>query len=158
MADDRSAEIAIDEFLAQQCSWVRKFLQGNYALTPEERADYVQSNWPEIFGQAQDEYRELLKACPERLREYRALQKKLGAENGLCDVPAMPLGSPRKVSRAREIKELRQGGMSQSAIAREMNKRHPNLTDRMGNPRPITKEVVRKVLNPNRRREPAEKS
>ena len=151
-------EQELEEYLARQSTWVRKFLQGDFALTRSERADMLQSNWPEVYGKAQDEYLELLKKFPEKLREYRKLQKRLGTESALWGVPSLPPGAPRKDLLAQEALELQQRGMSQTSIASILNERHPNLTDRKGNPRPITSEVVRKMLASRKHESPPEKT
>jgi hypothetical protein len=100
------------DFLARQPTWVRKILQGDYALSPEESAEMQQANWPEVFGVAQDQYRVLLKRHPEKLREYRKLQKRLGAASGLWGVPSVPSGAPRQDALAREARGLEQAGLS----------------------------------------------
>jgi len=146
-----SAEVNLEEFLARQSSWVRKCLHGDYAFTPDERADFLQSNWPEVLGQARDEYLELLKKCPERLREYRKLQKRLGADSALLGVPSLPPGAPRQDSLAREAGELERTGLSLPEIARSLNLKYPGRKDRKGNMKPHTAESVRKLLE--RRRE-----
>jgi len=153
-----ASEDRLASFLARQPSWVRKSLQGDYALTPNERAEMLESDWPEVFGQAQDEYRELLRPCPAKLREYRKLQKRLASESALQSIPSVPLGAPRKDALAEEAMTLRLEGLSQNSIARKLNERHPNLADRAGNPRPITGEVVRKLLATRRQRIPPEKT
>lgn len=144
---DKAFELG--EFLARQPSWVRKTIQGD-DLTSSELSEMNGTNWPEVFGVAQDEYRELLKRHPRELREYRKRQKQLTAKTALLNVPSVPVGAPRKDWLANEAKELHEAGMSQPEIARELNKGHPNLTDRHGNPRPITPEVVRKQLGTTR--------
>jgi hypothetical protein len=106
----------------------------------------LQSDWPEVFGQAQDRYRELLKRYPEKLREYRKLQKRLGAQSALHDVPSVPLGAPREDKLAQEAGELEQSGLSQSDIASSLNLKYPDRQDRKGNKKPLTAESVRKLL------------
>jgi hypothetical protein len=103
-------------------------------------------NWPELYGEADDEYLELLRQCPERLRDYRKSAEKRGAKSALFGVPSIAAGAPRKDWLAQECWKLLQAGLSQLEIARELNLRHPNLKDKKGNPRPVTKEVVRKQL------------
>jgi hypothetical protein len=138
------------DFLARQPTWVRKILQGDYALSPEESAEMQQANWPEVFGVAQDQYRVLLKRHPEKLREYRKLQKRLGAASGLWGVPSVPSGAPRQDALAREARGLEQAGLSQSQIAASLNSKYPNRKDRKGNKKPFTAESVRKLLDRRR--------
>jgi hypothetical protein len=148
----KSPEQACEEYLSAKPSWLRKVLQCDYALTPEENAGMATVNWPEVYGQARDEYLELLRQCPDRLQEYRKLLKKQGAESAVVGVPSVPAGARRKDWLALEARELEQAGMSQPEIAAELNRRHPDLTDRKGNPRPITAEVVRHQLKTLRHR------
>ena len=144
--DSDDSEQRLAEFLAGKPSWLRKVLQHDYALTTEERAVMDSVNWPELYGEAHDEYLELLRQYPERLRDYRKSAEKHGAKSALFGVPSIAAGAPRKDWLAQECWKLLQAGLSQLEIARELNLRHPNLKDKKGNPRPVTKEVVRKQL------------
>jgi hypothetical protein len=135
-----------EEFLAQHPSWLRKLLEGDFALTPDEQADMTRSNFPEIFGQAEDAYFQLLRRYPERLREYRNLRKKLAVRSELSRLPSVTPGRPRQDTLAQEAKKLQQGGLSQPEIASELNRRHPDRRDRKGNLHPLTAEAVRKML------------
>lgn len=150
-------ERAIEEFLVARPSWLRKCLLGDFALTLEEQSHLAESNWPEIYGQVRDEYLKLLGRCPEKLREYRRREAKRSMDSALRGVPSLPIGAGRKDWLALEARELQKAGMSQPEIAAELNKRHPNLTDRKGNPRPITADVVRHQLRSLRRRSAPEK-
>jgi hypothetical protein len=156
--DSGGPEQRLAEFLAVKPSWLRKVLQHDYALTTEEQAELASVNWPEVYGQALDEYFELLRECPARLREYRKGAEKHGAQNALFGVPRVPEGAPRKEWLAQECWDLQQAGMSQPEIARELNLRHPNLKDKKGNPRPINEEVVRKQLASLRKKSPGKNS
>jgi hypothetical protein len=135
-----------EEFLALKPSWVRKVLQGDFALTQDEQAEMAQANFPEVIGKAQDAYIELLEKYPKRFREYRKLQKKLGGESALYPLPKLRPGRPRQDSLAQEAAALEQTGLSQSEIARELNRRHPDRRDYKRNPYPVTAESVRKML------------
>ena len=150
----KSPEQELDEFLAQKPFWLRKVLQRDFALTPEEKADMASVDFPEVYGRANDEYLDLLGRCPERLRDYRNRAENDGARSALDGVPRIPVGAPRKDWLSNECWELQQDGMSQPEIARELNLRHPHLTDKKGNPRPITEEVVRKQLAARRKKAP----
>ena len=119
-------------------------------LTPDERAEMVQCNWPEVFSQAQDKYRQLLKTDPEKLREYRKLQGKLGGHSALYGVPSWPAGAPREDALAKEARDLEREGLSQSDIAQALNRKYPDRTDRKGNKKPATAESVRKLLSRRR--------
>ena len=135
-----------EDFLARHPSWLRKVIQGDFDLTRDEQADMTQCNFPVVFGEANDAYIELLKRYPGRLREYRKLQKKLAIESVLAQLPSVTAGRPREDTLAQEANELKQAGMSQSEIARELNRRYPGRIDRKGNLRAITAESVRKML------------
>jgi len=116
------------------------------------------SDWPEIFGKARDEYGQLLIRFPDRLREYRKRQQKDAANLAVLSLPSIPSGAPRKDSLAQEALVLKQAGLSHPAIARELNKRHPDLKDRKGNRRSISSEAVRKALATRRLRTPPDKT
>ena len=146
-----------EKFLARQEPWVRAALKGEYESS-EIGPALVEPGGIETFFKARDEYEEILKHCRKHLREYRKHEAKRGAEAALFGVPSVPVGAPPKDWLAREARELHAAGMSQPAIARELNKRHPGLQDRKGNVRPITSEVVRHHLSSLRRRGIPEKT
>ena len=150
----KSPEQDLAEFLAAQPLWLRKVLQLDYPISPQDLAEMNKVNWPEVHGEAQDAYLKLLARCPAKLRDYRKRKKKQGAESAVADVPDLPLGAPRKNWLADECRKLQEAGMSQPEIARELNLRYPDLKDRKGNPRPITEEVVRKRLASLRKKSP----
>jgi hypothetical protein len=81
-----AGEKHIEEFLSAKPSWLRKYLQGDYSLSAEEQFEMRSVNWPEVYEQARDEYLEVLKRCPTRLRDYRERERKRGAESALWDV------------------------------------------------------------------------
>jgi hypothetical protein len=153
----KSPEGELEEFLAAQPSWVRKLLQAD-PLTPDEQAHLTQSGWPETFGQARDKFLQLLQQCPAQLREYRKREARQGVMSALQDIPALPVGAPRKEWLTQEASELQRAGLSHREIADELNKKHPGLTDGNGNVRLITAEVVRKQLASLRKRTSPEKT
>lgn len=111
----------IEEFLTRQPAWVRKYLLADYALTPDEYSDFLQSDWPEIFGQAEDEYLQLLHRCPAKLREYRERQ----AEIALSRIPSVPVGAPRKDGLAREAIDMQhRENLSYARIAIRLNAKY----------------------------------
>ena len=140
-----------EEFLAQCPSWLRKALEGDFNFTPAERADFARSNLFVIYGDARDAYLEILKKYPYRLREYRKLQRKLGAESAVWLLPSPKPGRPLQDDVAREAEDLERAGLSQPNIALELNRRYPDRKDRKGNPTPFTGEAVRKMLARRRR-------
>lgn len=145
------AEIAIEEFLSRQPSWLRKVLQHDYALTPSEQADKARSDWPAIFGQARDEYLELLKGSPEKLREYRKLEEKGAGESALRGLPSVPPGAPRKDGLASEAVALQQRGWSYARIATELNRRYGSDTTN----REAIRGLIRSRKGATSRRKPA---
>jgi hypothetical protein len=144
----------IDEFLAGLKTWLQKYLRGDFALNSDERADLLGCKWPEVFGEAQDKYRELLKNDLPRLREYRKLQAKLGAESSLSGVPTLVEGAPRLDAHAQEARDLECSGFSQVEIANALNRKYPERRDRKGNKKPFTEGSVRKLLSRRRPRTP----
>ena len=140
----------VEEFLARQPSWRRKFLQGDNVLTPAERGEMTKGNWPEIYGDARDQYLELLKRHPNKLREYRKLQKKVALESALWLMPSLKPGAPRLDALALEASELEQSGLTQGDIAVSLNRKYPERQDRKGNKKPFTEESVRKLLKRRR--------
>ncbi len=140
----------VEEFLARQASWLRKFLQGGNVLTPAERGEMTKGNWPEIYGDARDQYLELLKRHPNKLREYRKLQKKVALESALWLMPSLKPGAPRLDALALEASELEQSGLTQGDIAVSLNRKYPERQDRKGNKKPFTEESVRKLLKRRR--------
>ncbi len=142
----------LEKFLTQQPSWLRKFLQEDYALSPDERSDFKQSisNWPENVEKARDEYLQLLEKCPQKLGEYRKLKKKLAIESAVRDIPAMRVGARLLDALAQEALELEQAGFSQANIASSLNLKYPERKDRKGNKKPFTAESVRKLLGRRR--------
>ena len=82
-------------FLAEKPSWLRKCLQGNNTLTPEEKSEMGRCNWLEVSLQAEDEYLEVLKRYPEKLKAYREREAKSAAKTRLLTIPSVPAGAPR---------------------------------------------------------------
>jgi hypothetical protein len=145
----KSPEDQLEEFLARQLPWVRGTLQGDPPSSEAISALQLPGGF-EILGKAQDEYLELLKRCPQKLREYRKLQKKLAVESALRYVPSLQPGAPRLDALAQEARELEQAGLSQPDIARSLNRRFPERKDRKGNKKPLTAGAVRKLLERRR--------
>jgi hypothetical protein len=143
----------IEEFLARQPSWLRRILLGESV----ELSDFVSENWPEMIGAARDQYEELLKTHPDKLREYRDLQKRLAAESAVAFISALKPGARRLDSFALEAKELEANGLTQADIAATLNERYPDRRDRKGNQKPFTEEGVRKLLG-RRRTGPPDKT
>jgi len=141
--DDRRDEC--EQFLARQKSWIRAVLKGDYG-SPDIPPAMAAVGGIEELNKARDQYEEVLNACPKHLKEYRKLAARLGARTALFGVPSLVVGAPRKDWLAQECWQLQQIGLSQPEIAREMNLRYPDLRDKNGNLRPISKEVVRKHL------------
>jgi hypothetical protein len=67
-----------ERFLARQEPWVRAILKGEYE-SPDIPPALAAPGGFEALNEARDEYHEVLKSCPNHLREYRKLQAKLGA-------------------------------------------------------------------------------
>lgn len=148
----------LEEFLSRQPSWIRKILEGDYSLATEEHVQMQHSDWPELLGQAQDTYQELLRKHPEKLRQYRKLQRKLAANSAVLTLPKLRTGRPRQDSLAQEAEELRRSGLSQPKIAHELNRRYPDRKNRTGKKNPFTAEAVRKILGRHKRRITPDKS
>jgi len=144
-----------EKFLKRQPTWIRALLTDQYD-SPELRARMARPGGFDIpaYCRALDEYEELLRRCPRHLREYRKQQAKRAKENALAFLPSVKLGRPPEDSLAQEAKELEGARLSQSKIARELNRRHPNRRDSKGNPSPLTAEAVRKMLARRRRPTP----
>jgi len=154
--DPTSAEEKqIEEFLAAQPSWLRKYLQGDYSLSGEEQSEMRGVNWPGLYGQAREKYLEVLKRCPTRLRDYRKRERKRGAESALWGVPPLKKGAARiHDAIVAEAKEKEQAGLTQADIALSLNSKYPGRKDRNGNEKPFTEESVRKLLRRRRSRAP----
>lgn len=146
----------VDEFLAQQLPWVRKALR--LEIDEEVRTALLEPGGLKIRLESWNKYLELLRDCPERLREVRKLESRLASKVMLSSLPAVPPGAPAKEWREKEISELDQRGLNHRQIAEELNRRYPDLRDRKGNLRPTTKEVVAKVLAHLRKLESPEKT
>ena len=86
----------------------------------------------DMLFQARDEYLELLKRCPAKLRAYREREGKRAAEVALFDVPSLSVGAPRKDSRAAEAIGLRKAGLSWAKIAIELNRKYGTGTTTVG--------------------------
>ena len=148
-----------ERFIARQEPWIQSVLTGavgndESATATEVNAALAQPGGIETLNKATDEYEELLKHCRKHLSEYRKQRKKQATQSALFGVPELPVGAPRKDWLADECSELERRGKSQTEIADELNLRYPNLTDRKGNRRAITVEVVRKQLAALRKRAP----
>ena len=140
-------EKQIEEFLAAQPSWLRKFLQGEYSLSAKENADMRGVNWTDAYGQARDEYLELLELSPRRLRDYRERERKRGAMSALLGVPSLKKGASRVDDAiVTEAREMEQAGTTQADIARFLNQKYPDREDHKGNKKTFTEESVRKLL------------
>jgi hypothetical protein len=142
----QSSEERIDAFLAALPSSIRKSLTGQ-SLTWKELRAVTRKGWLERYGQAHEEYLELLRQCPSRLRAYRKQQ----VDFTLSLLPPSPRGAPREDIPAQEAQVLQQKGLSESKIARKLNRMFPNRTDKKGNTKPFTPEGVRKLLQRRRR-------
>lgn len=86
----------------------------------------------DMLFQARDEYLELLKRCPAKLRAYREREGKRAAEVALFDVPSLSVGAPRKDSLAAEAIGLRKAGLSWAKIAIELNRKYGTGTTTVG--------------------------
>ena len=135
-----------EKFLAGQEPWIRAVLNGESG-SPEIAKALARNDGIEALNSAQDRYEELLKRCPEHLREYRKIQRKLAADSATAGLPRNLPGRPRQDRLAQEARELKKGGLSYAAIARELNHRYPSRKDRKGNELPVTPEAVRKMLS-----------
>lgn len=126
-----ASETAIEEFLSRQLSYVRNYLQG-FPLSWEDMLALQQRDSFDRLFQARDEYLELLKRCPAKLRAHREREAKRAAEVALFDVPSLPVGAPRKDSLAAEAIELRKAGLSWAKIAIELNRKYGTGTTTAG--------------------------
>jgi hypothetical protein len=115
----KSPEDELEEFLAGQPSWRRKLLLDDLSLSKEEASAATRSSWIEVT-KVHEEYLELLRRCPSKLREYR--QRRI--DNALSGVPLLPSGAPRKDGLAKEAAELRRSGLSWAKIALALNHKH----------------------------------
>jgi hypothetical protein len=128
MSSKSPEEQACDRFLARQLSWVRKWLQGDYLLTSAERAEVLNGDWIEIYGQAADEYLKLLVLCPRKYRAYREREVK----SVLSWLTAVPAGAPRKDGLAQEAIALKRAGFSYAKIAMKLNSKYGEGTTKAG--------------------------
>jgi hypothetical protein len=144
-----SAEKDIQEFLARQSPWIRNLLQGEGLSRDDMQALIQQPGAFDIFFQAEDEYINLLKRCPSKLKEYRRRKVDEAVRSALSRLPQVPSGAPRKDWLAEEALELNRAGLSYGKVAIELNRRHgPNTTNA---------EAIRALIR-SRKQSPPEKT
>jgi hypothetical protein len=148
----KGPEDELEDFLTRQPSWVREILRGEYSS--QATSAWLQPGGFELLGKAEDEYVELLKRYPAKLREYRKRMATIAKEGALSRLPSVPPGRPREKRLAREAEELAHTGLSQTKIAYELNRRHPDRRDNNGHLKPVTPEAVRKMLQRVREKAP----
>jgi len=142
-------EKEIEDFLARQLQWVRRALRRE-PLSFEDMSALQQVGAFETLGEARDQYLVLLQQCPEKLRQYRDSE----AEFALSQLPSLPSGRPREDRLALEATKLREAGFLPAAIARKLNDKYPDRTDRKGHMKPLTAGAVRKMLARRRQSTP----
>jgi hypothetical protein len=107
-------------------------------LSKEEATAATRSSWIEL-AKLQEQYLELLKRCPAKLREYRRRRM----ENALLGVPSVPSGAPRKDALAREALDLQlREKLSYAQIAIRLNGKYGEGT--------TTPQAVRKLIKRQR--------
>jgi hypothetical protein len=142
---------SVDDFLSKHPIWLRKLLTLSYDFSQEETREMnACEDWPARWEVARDAYEQLIQACPERFKKYRNTLRREHGAWAAAHLPSLPRGARRKNERDCEIRELRKAGHTQKEIALLLNIRYPALQDANGNPKPITSEVVRKALSPER--------
>jgi hypothetical protein len=144
----KSPEQELDEFLRTAPSCLRDMFRFE-SMSPKEQAEWRSAfYWWRLVSSWQDrrEFEELLKSLRPRWREYCKRVREL-ARLGL---PSARPGRQREDALAEEAEQLERAGLSQSKIARELNRRHPNRKDSKGNPKPLTPDAVRKKLTSRR--------
>jgi hypothetical protein len=137
----KDPEEELEEFLAAQPSWLRKILQRDLALSPDEVRAWLESNWWQDGGDVEREYLRLLCRIPAKWREYR---KRLKA-GALIGLPSRPAGRPRRDSLAHDARLLQQAGKSPAEIAVLLRKKHAITTPK--GLREPTPEGIRKLLS-----------
>lgn len=145
----KNAEEELQQFLATKPSWLRKLLQLDFSLSPDDHVAWSQSVWWWQDGgekKAREEYESILRRIPARWRQYRKRLK----ENALNDIPAGQPGRPRKDSIAEEATRLRSEGKSYAQIAILLNHKYPN--------NPTSPEAVRKLLDSRKQRRSPDKT
>jgi len=138
-------EEKLQQFLDAQPSWLRKILQLDLSLSPDEQSAWVQSNWWQEGGKVEEEYIRLLRRVPNKWREHRGKV----ALNALSTLPSARAGRPRRDSLAEEAKHLHEAGKSYAEIADMLRDKYATMTAKgEGSP---TKESIRNLI---RSREP----
>ena len=150
MCANRPQEKEIDDFLAAQSSWIRKVLQGDYALTHEEQTQMTLDNFPGIFNEAEEQYLELLKRHPAKLKEYREREAARAAQDVLRSLPQLPVGAPRGM-RPVTVNETQQ----LLALIAEYEKEHGTKRGAMDY---ATKKVYGSVVSQHKRMERGNKA
>jgi hypothetical protein len=148
----KTPEQELDEFLLTAPSCLRDLLRVQ-SMSREEQAEWFSSfYWWRLLSasNAQRRFEELLKRLPSKWREYCKLVRR----SALLGLPSAKVGRPRQDNLAQEAEELERAGLSQSKIALELNRRHPDRKDHKGNLRPFTSEAVRKMLARSRETRP----
>lgn len=139
----KDPEEELTEFLLAQPSWLRKILQLDYSLIPEERQAWQDSDswWQGASGSVQAEYERILQRIPPRWREYCKKRR----QDALTGVPSVPPGRPKRDAFAEEAEELRRAGKSYAEIADQLREKYASTSPK-GRREP-TPEGIRKLLD-----------
>jgi hypothetical protein len=94
LVDSEGPKEKLEEFLSRQSPSVAEFLRTG-TVSNEFISAWAQPGGFDVVLNARDQYEELLKACPAKLREYRKREAKTAARNRLLNIPSVPAGAPR---------------------------------------------------------------
>jgi hypothetical protein len=149
----KSPEEKLEEFLAAQPSWLRKILQDDLSLTPDEQLAWNQSDswWKDGGAKVQEKYETILQRIPAKWREHWRRKR----QNALEGLPSSRLGRPRKDALAEEAKQLRQAGKSPAEIAILLRAKH-TIMSKKGIRQP-TPDGIRKLLESRKDRSTPDK-
>jgi hypothetical protein len=139
--DFATAEEELQQFLDAQPSWLRKILQLDLSLSPDEQSSWVQSNWWQEGGKVEEEYIRLLRRVPNKWRDHRGKVTR----NPLSTLPSARSGRPRRDSLAEEAKGLHEAGKSYHEIADMLRDKYATMTAK-GERHP-TSESIRKLIH-----------
>ena len=126
----KSPDDELKEFLTTKPSWLQKFLQLEYSLSPDEFSAWQRSEWwwKDSEGKVENEYLRLLQRCPAKWREHLERRKQLA----LLDVPQTKRGRPRTSPKDdADILALEERGLNREQIAKQFGITKDAVTKRL---------------------------
>jgi hypothetical protein len=141
----KDPEKELEQFLAEQPSWVRKVLRRELPLEGQDAkncSEALEGDGIFELSALEKKYRAILIRIPTRWRDYREKLKRIA----LANLPTRQVGRPRKDAFAEEASQLKAAGKSYANVAKELNRKY--------GPSTTTSDAIRKLLGSRKRERP----